>query len=132
LDSFSLLGGGELADRPETQQRRLHRNYATVSERFQMIEDDTFQVLVPFGASDARDKIIHDLHRSLRQRGKSIRSLMQRAQPFIVNCRNRQQRMYEQEGMIIEIVPGLWEWKGGYDQKLGLTDTRLEPEGLFV
>lgn len=132
LGYFSLLYGGESADRPEIQQQRLHRNYATVSERFQMIEDDTFQVLVPFGARDARDKIIHDLHRSLKQRGKSIRSLMQRAQPFIVNCRNRQQRMYEQEGMIIEIVPGLWEWKGGYDQKLGLTDTRLEPEGLFV
>lgn len=129
---FTHLYGGEPDDRPAIQQQRRHRNYETVSDLFKMINDDTFQVFVRYGPGKTRERILSDLRRSLTYPGGSIRSLMQRAQPYVVNCRNRQRALYEANGSIVEIVPGLWEWKGGYDDKLGLTDVRLEPVGLFV
>lgn len=129
---FTRLYGGEPDDRPAIQQQRRHRNYETVSDLFKMIDDDTFQVFVRYGPGKTRERILNDLRRSLDYPGGSIRSLMQRTQPYVVNCRNRQRALYEANGSIVEIVPGLWEWKSGYDDKLGLTDVRLEPVGLFV
>jgi CRISPR-associated endonuclease/helicase Cas3 len=129
---FTLLYGGESDDRPEIQKQRQERNYETVADLFEMIEDDTFPVVVRYGDAKVRNRIIDDLQRSLGRPGAPIRGLMQKVQPYVVNCRRRQQGVYESNGSIEEIVPGLWEWKGGYDEKLGLSDTRLEPEGLFI
>ena len=47
---------------------------------------------------------------------------------------------FEQAGLITELLPGLWEWKGDYDPKVGLADARssmsagqrIDPVSLFV
>ncbi len=50
----------------------------------------------------------------------------------MVNCPGYLKDAYEQRGTIVEVVPGLWEWKAVYDRKRGIVDRRLEPDGLFV
>lgn len=128
---FSSLYEVVPEDKVGIQHERKQRNYERVDELFTMIEDDTFPVVVRYGDAEKRDRIIDDLRRSVGRPGAPIRTLMQKAQPYVVNCRQRQQGTYESNGSIEEIVPGLWEWKGGYDEKLGLTDIRLAPEGLL-
>jgi len=129
---FTSLYGLVPEDREKIQHNRAERNYETVDERFTMIEDDTFPVVVRYGDAEKLDRVVDDLRRSIGRPKAPVRMLMQRAQPYVVNCRRRHQQSYEECGLIEEIVPGLWEWKGGYDKKLGLTDIRLEPSGLFV
>ncbi|MGB3304936.1 MAG: hypothetical protein WBA63_02045, partial [Thermomicrobiales bacterium] len=132
IDYFTSLYKLVPEDRERIQHDREQRNYETVDKNFTMIENDTFPVVVRYGDAEKRARIIGDLRRSVGRPKAPVRMLMQRAQPYVVNCRRWYQQSYEGAGLIEEIVPGLWEWKGGYDEKLGLTDTRLEPAGLFV
>ncbi|MGC4192857.1 MAG: CRISPR-associated helicase Cas3' [Thermomicrobiales bacterium] len=131
---FMNLYGAEDGDRESIQPERAERNYATVAEKFRLIDDDTFGVLVKYGDPDDFEDMVAALSASVYRTttGKAPRDLLRRAQPYMVNCRSREQGRYEDTGSIEEIAPGIWRWKGAYNPKLGLQDTRLDPEGLGV
>jgi len=129
---FSQLYGLQPEDGKEIQRHRSSRNYETVASEFRMIEDDTFTVLVNYPDDGQRDAVLRDLRRSVHRPAGPIRELYQRAQPYLVNCRVRDQQKYAGEGLIEEIVPGLWEWRGDYDLSTGLSAARVAPDQLYV
>ncbi|MGB3330924.1 MAG: CRISPR-associated helicase Cas3' [Thermomicrobiales bacterium] len=132
LDYFSRLYGLANSDERKIQRERAERNYATVADLFRLIEEDTFGVLVRHGDPDDLDALMAELRSSVYRPRGTLRDLMRRAQPFMVNCRSREQARYERDGLIEEVTTGIWLWKGVYDRKLGLRDVRLDPDGLFV
>lgn len=129
---FTNLYGAEDPDSKQIQREREQRNYETVAELFELIEKDTFGVLVRYGDPDAFDDLVADLRASVYRPKGTVRGLMRRSQPYMVNCRSRQQKAYEENGSITELAPGIWLWKGVYDAKLGLSDARLDPGSLLV
>lgn len=136
---FSLLYGGESDDRPKIQQQRARRNFVTVNDAFHMIDENTFSIYVRYqkqghgldNSGTPHDRLLEELRRSETRSGRPIRKLLLRAQPFIVSCRNDRLAEYEANGLIVQIVPGLWEWKGSYNDDLGLNDSRLDPAALL-
>jgi len=131
---FANLYGAEGADRERIQPERMERNYATVAEKFRMIDEDTFGVIVRYGDPDELDDSIAELRASVyrTKTGKAPRELLRQVQPFMVNCRTREQARYEQNGSIEEVAPGIWLWHGEYDPNRGLDDSRLAPDWLMV
>lgn len=134
LRYFANLYGAEGADREKIQPERVQRNYEAVAEKFRMIDEDTFSVLVRYGNADAFDDLVADLQASVyrTRNGKAPRELLRRAQPYVVSCRSREQRRYQENGLIEEAVPGLWLWRGDYSRELGLGDARFDPGRLLV
>lgn len=45
---------------------------------------------------------------------------MRALQPYLVNVYRDKLSWLEQDGLVQLITPGLWEWMGGYDEKLGI------------
>ena len=135
---FRRLYADQNADVHGIQAYRAEREYEKVADLFKMIDDDTFPVLVTCygGAGPARDALVA----ASRRRGARLRDAYRAIQPFVVACRTYERRSFEQAGVIVELLPGLWEWKGGYDEKLGLAnsrslkpaDQRMDPVSLFI
>ena len=94
----------------------LRRNwdFPEVAERFRLIEDDTFSVLVPFDGFDPGELADPPDSRELRLR-------LRRAQAYSVSLR-RNDYATAVANHLTEEVPGLpiVRWVGGYDDKTGL------------
>lgn len=135
---FRRLYADQAADVLDIQSYRAKREYEVVADLFRMIDDDTFPVFVPFNtdALEARNALIAASQRP----GRAVRDAFRMIQPFLVSCRSYERTRFEKAGLIVELRPGLWEWTGAYDEKLGLTtapsltpvDHRIEPMSLFV
>lgn len=140
IDYFSRLYGLTDADRKGIQKMRANRNFASVANEFRIIEDDTIPVLVryPQEVDDAGQIVAwNDVYDSiaLHQRGVNVplRKLMRDAQPWLVSCRYHEKERLLDQGMIVELASDIvWEWRGGYDPNLGITDQRLDPEILYI
>lgn len=135
---FRILFADLEPDTYEVQHYRAERYYETVADRFRMIRDDTFPMVVPYGEGGvaARNRLVD----AARYPGPALRQAFREIQPYIVTCRSHERDRFEAAGLIQELQPGLWEWLGQYDDRLGLiapgsSDTRihrLEPTRLFV
>lgn len=93
------------------QKLREQFEYATVAERFRMIEDNTISILSPYRLASR--------HLSIPHQGID-RETMRALQPYLVNLYRSKLGELSAEGLIVEIVPGLWEWQGEYSEKLGI------------
>lgn len=132
---FRMLYADAEADERDIQHYRAERYYEEVAERFRIIDDDTFPVLVDYDA--AAREAIDRLLEGERRLGRVPRRFFRDVQPYIVTCRSRERNRFEAAGLIDELRPGLWRWCGDYDNRLGivLPDRRVEglnPERLFV
>jgi len=78
------------------------------------------------------DRIINGLKRASFSGGATPRSLLRAAQPFIVAVRRTEMPRQIEAGLAIELLDGLYEWKGGYHDKLGLSDQRIDPTNLYL
>ena len=67
-----------------------------------------------------------------RAGGRPPRYLMRRLQPYLVSVRSREAARYRQRGLLGDVVPGTSEWRGDYDEVLGLTGDGLNPDSLVV
>lgn len=135
---FRMLFAESNADERDIQHYRAERSYEEVAERFRIIDDDTFPVLVPYGgtAMQARDTLVVTSQRP----SVSMRDAFRAIQPYVVSCRTYERGAFEKAGVIAELLPGLWEWTAGYDDQLGIADARslttgaqrIDPVTLFV
>lgn len=134
---FRRLYADRDADTKQIQQYRRGLDFPEVDERFRMIDDNTFPVFIAWNdeAIRARD----DLEAATRWKRGSLRQAFRRIQPYLVACRSYEHDRFESGGLLNELHPGLWEWLGDYDDKLGLIqapDARkgahLDPIQLFV
>lgn len=120
-------------DAKEIQDLRETLDYPAVAERFRMIDDDTAPVVVRYRGMDGADSTVDRLISYVQhQDGKAPRWLLRQLQPYLVNVRIRLLDSYQRDGLLQELVPGLWEWLGKYDLVRGITADNRNPEELVV
>ncbi len=93
--------------------REYGMNLRTVGYQFKLIDDQAREpVLVAFGGNDS-------LLETLRNRGPS-RDLLRRLQRSMVNLSRRDFAQAGSNGLLEEVSPGFWLWRGAYTEELGL------------
>jgi CRISPR-associated endonuclease/helicase Cas3 len=135
---FRRLYANQDADAFHIQELRAERAYKLVDEHFRMIDDDTFPVLIwdyDDEATIARDQLL-----DAAKWKSGLRAAYRAIQPYVIAGRTYERGKFDQAGLLEEVLPGLWEWKGKYDRKLGLSfgsdapigSLRIKPEALFA
>ncbi|BDG59299.1 CRISPR-associated endonuclease Cas3'' [Caldinitratiruptor microaerophilus] len=135
LDYFREVYRHTDTDANRVQKLRASFDFPAVAREFRMIPSDTLPLVVPYwevapGDVQARQAAsrISELRRGERM---PPRSVWRQLQPYIVQVDRRQLGAYPR-GLAIEIVPGLWEWRGRYDRVRGLVNEPLAPEDVVV
>ena len=130
---FRRLFGSIPTDREQVQAQREKFDYPEVATRFRMIEDDTAAVVITdYGSTSAKGQVAHDLE-ALRSGRGNQRMLMRRLQPYMVNVRSSQMSRIRAQGLVSEVVDGLWEWLGNYDRIRGIGGASgISPDLLVV
>ena len=118
---FASLFPLEETDREQIQKCRAALDYIETAQRFRMIDDDTLDVVVPYGSSDEQAQVQAILG-DMRAGRANLRVSMRRLQLYLVSIYRRQAEAYQERGLMtpVETVPGLGEWHGGYDPVRGL------------
>lgn len=137
---FRILFAEADADERDIQRYRAERYYEEVAQRFRIIDDDTFPMIVPY--TDAANDALNRLKDAAAMPGKGLKRAFRDIQPFVVTCRTYERERFEAAGLIQEILPGMWEWTdaGSYDARLGLivpergdrAGRRIDPIDLFI
>jgi CRISPR-associated endonuclease/helicase Cas3 len=50
----------------------------------------------------------------------------------VVNVNSYYLKEYQDDGLIAELMPDLWEWIGTYDDRKGLIASGINPDHLVV
>ncbi len=118
---FASLFPLEETDREQIQKCRLLWTISRRRSGFRMIDDDTLDVVVPYGSSDEQAQVQAILG-DMRAGRANLRVSMRRLQLYLVSIYRRQAEAYQERGLMtpVETVPGLGEWHGGYDPVRGL------------
>lgn len=116
----------EQTDAEDIQMSRAKLDYPNTAENFRMIPGDTIDVVVPYGTAQEQAEVQQQLA-ALRSNPAFARSILRRLQPYLVTLFTRQATAYSQQGLITEVLPGVGEWHGRYDEVRGLV-----AEGFIV
>ncbi len=131
----SYYGGNDL-DRAQVQQARQAFDYPEVAHRYRLIDDDAASVVMRYrgGADGGHNGAanVDALLAALRARPERSRGLMRQLQPYIIGVRQRLLDRYVREGLALEVLPGLWEWHGKYDEVRGIGNGEPDVVGLVV
>ena len=115
------------------QGKRRSFDYPEVASRFKMIDDATLEAVVPkYGAGEERERVGRMLER-LRNGTPAARSVIRSLQPWTVEIYLNQASGMLRSGLLSEVMPGLYEWRGDYDEVTGIGGiTALDPDALIV
>ena len=117
--SHLLLGDMVDTDAKGIQELRRELDFPEVAQRFRMIDQDTYDVVVTYGTPAQRARVDAVLDR-LRAHDPAVRGLMRELQPFLVSLYAHEAARQKSAGFIEEIMPQLGVWRGRYDPVLGL------------
>jgi len=110
-------------DKKGIQALRQDWNFAEVAQRMRLIEEDTEDVIVPYGDANARATVQAAIAELRRQEG-SARGALRRLQPYLVSVRTKAAEAYRRQGWIEPVLPesklALGIWRGVYDATRGL------------
>jgi CRISPR-associated endonuclease/helicase Cas3 len=101
-------------------------DFPAVATKFRMIENATVPVVVHYN-----ERATHLINK-ISGMENLPRNLLRLLQPFLVNVYENQMARLNPEGLLRELVPGLWEWLGQYDKTKGIVESRGDPEELVV
>ena len=115
------------------QGQRRSFDYPEVASRFRMIDDATLEAVVPkYGTGEEREWVGRVLER-LRNGTPAARSVIRSLQPWTVQIYLNQASGMLRSGLLSEVMPGLYEWRGDYDEVTGIGGiTALDPDALIV
>ena len=115
------------------QGKRRSFDYPEVASRFRMIDDATLETVVPrYGTGEERERVGRELER-LRNGTPAARSVIRSLQPWTVQIYVNQASGMLRSGLLSEVMPGLYEWRGDYDEVTGIGGiTALDPDALIV
>lgn len=111
----------------------LANSYKTAADHFQVIEDHTTAVIVPYGDGDKEGKeIIADLNG--QHSIEDLSSLLRRAQPFTINVFHYEKEQLDQSKALIPYLDGkIWALTAGaYDDSYGLNFLNDSSHGGFI
>ena len=138
---FTKLNRAVDPDGPRVQPERAKRNFETVAADFHLIDQDQASVVVRYRGMNSDlardgeapvDGLIRDIKIAVAARNsKWLRSLIRRAQPFLVNLRKRPLKHLADLGFAEPMTDDLWLWLPQYDNRLGLIEGRLDQTILF-
>ena len=111
----------------EIQTLRSDLNFPAVADRFRMIPDGGYDVIVDYPKSSTR--AIEALVEQLRTPERSPREILRRLQQHTVSLRADRAERLRREGLIEEIIPGVGRWHGDYDTVRGVTEA--DPERII-
>jgi CRISPR-associated endonuclease/helicase Cas3 len=135
-DYFRGYYGGNDLDLKQVQQARQSFDYPEVAKRYRLIDDDAASVVVRYRGHSAEAvggrTDVDALLNALRSHPERGRGLLRRLQPYIVGVRQQLLNKYVDEGLALEVLPGLWEWHGKYDDVRGLGNGEPDVVGLVV
>ena len=105
------------------QELRKSFNYPEVAQTFRMIDDTNTPVIVNY--KPATDKI-EQLCERLRKKRSPHRDDLRALQPYVVNVPKHEFEKAEKQGLVSEIIPGVYKWSdahydsGGEEGKNGM------------
>ena len=123
---FAKLYGTTELDKKNIQKLRQGLDYPQVAARFRLIEQDTELAIVCYQPHKER---IQKYINQLRYAGPS-RQLMRLLQPYVVSINKCLLTKLQEEKAITNLVPGIWQWLGGYDSVRGIVSIRHDPADL--
>lgn len=127
---FSRLYQALNTDAENIQELRKAFNYQDVNNKFRMIEDLSIPVVVRYQGHDGKNQEVDNILSSIKY--MPPHTAIRRLQPYVVNIHRHFMREYERDGLMQELMPGLWEWLGSYDNVRGLVVAGINPESLVV
>ena len=131
-DFFGQLYQFVDSDGAVIQSRRESFDYPEVAARFRMIEDETLDTVVTgYGAPAERRRIV-DLVGQLRDGTTEGRSIMRALQPWMVPIYRSQAADMVRAGLLLEVVPGLYEWRGEYRAVTGVGGVAMPDPDLLI
>ncbi len=111
---FHEYYGYPYLDYYDIQETRKRFEYPLVAEKFRMIEDDSTAVIVKYPSFQSEDEHpVKELFDKIQR--SSQREYLRALQPYTVNLLSHEFKKAEKQGLVREVVPGVWEWLGHYD-----------------
>lgn len=108
----------------EIEKLRRDMDFPAVAAKFQMIEDHTVSVAVPYpGEGDARERL-DEIIAQLRAAGPKVageaRRLLRDLGPYLATIPKKLARTAVSRGYAEPVIGDLLEWKGPYDDERGI------------
>lgn len=116
-------------DRDDIDGKRSRLEFRSVSEVFRLIDYNQTPVVVSYPPDGDR---VEKLLAAARKAAEGPRAVLRRLQPYMVNLFEADFQTAGREGMVEEVVPGLWRWLGRYDEVRGLVNEGPAPEDLVI
>jgi CRISPR-associated endonuclease/helicase Cas3 len=102
-------------DPKDIEETRKRFDYPLVAEKFRMVENDTTSVIVKYADTiDSMDHITKTIT-ALRTSSNPHRTHLRTLQPYTVGLLSHEFKKAQQQGLVQEVVLGVWEWLGVYD-----------------
>lgn len=110
-----------IPDEKGIQRLRRTLDFPSVADKFRMIPDDSYDVVVDYPAPNARR--IESLVEQLRARERPPRDIMRELQPYTVSLHRGEAELLQARGFIDDIpgLPSVGRWNGAYDNLRGIT-----------
>jgi CRISPR-associated endonuclease/helicase Cas3 len=121
-DYFRQLFASVDLDQRKIQADREALNYPRVAEKYRLINQDTVPVVVPY-----EDSQVYLLAWEEEPSRKNLRCL----QPYIIHLYQWEVQKKEQEGWMRFVSGNLYQWLGGYDGLVGMTEEFHDPYDLI-
>ncbi|MFV9510193.1 CRISPR-associated helicase Cas3' [Tepidibacillus sp. LV47] len=109
-------------DQRKIQADREALDYPNVAEKYRLIDQDTVSVVVPY-----EDSQVHLRTWEEEPSRKNLRQL----QPYIIQLYQWEVQRKEQEGWMRLVSGNLYQWLGGYDELVGMTEELHDPYDLM-
>lgn len=121
-DYFQQLFASVDLDQRKIQSDREALDYPRVAEKYRLIDQDTVPVVVPY-----EDSMLY--LRSWEE--EPSRKNLRRLQPYIIQLYQWEVQKKEQEGWLRWVSGNLYQWLGGYDVLVGMTEEFYDPYDLM-
>jgi hypothetical protein len=97
-----------------------------------MIDEATESVVVTTYGSEAERARVQATVARLRRGAPNARSLLRRLQPYVVSLYRHEAERYRRGGLLVEVIDGLNEWQGRYDDTRGIVADQVRLDELVV
>lgn len=123
---FTMLWQDCELDQRNIQSARNNLSFQVVADRFKMIEDSTVPVVVRYGQPGPDELVM-----KAETCGFLAKEEWRKLHQYMISIYDYQFKKYLKDGMIREVVEGLYIWAGNYDNR-GITSDFIDPADLIT